>query len=124
MSEIAQRILRRLREQSCPRDEVEAPEKTSEGVRENTRELSDEELQNELSNEKNKFAPVKIYSRLLDDTLWLCWDEEEMRKLMAQGVKEPIYIASEILILRKKSKRHLEAVHWTKKVFSGAIAKA
>jgi ribosomal protein L29 len=124
MSEIAQRILRRLREQSCPRDEVEAPEKTSEGVRENTRELSDEELQNELSNEKNKFAPIRIYSRVLGDTLWLCWDEEEMRKLIAQGVKEPVYIADEILTLRKKTLEELKKIHMIKRTFPGSIARA
>jgi hypothetical protein len=120
MSEIAERILKRLREQGCLRDEVEAPKKAFEGVKE----LSDEELRAELSNEKNRFAPVKIYSRLLDDTLWLAWNEEEMKQLMAQGIKEPIYIADEITILRNKSKEHLEAVHQVKKFFPGAMAKA
>ena len=121
--EIAERLLaegRVRRMGSDLRDEAEAPE----GAGGDTKGLSDEELRAELSNEKNRFAPVKIYSRLLDDTLWLVWDEEEMRRLMAQGIKEPIYIADEILILRKKSKRHLEAVHRTKKVFPGALAKA
>jgi hypothetical protein len=104
------------------RDKVEIPKKIPESV--NTRGLSDEELRGELSNEKNRFAPVRIYSRLLDDTLWLAWNEEEMKQLMAQGIKEPIYIASEILILRNKSKEHLEAVYFVKKVFPGALAKA
>jgi len=123
MSEIVQRILRRLREQGCLSDESKAPKKTPEG-REDARRLSDEELRRELSNEKNRFAPVKIYSRLLDDTLWLVWDEGEMRKLMAQGIKEAIYLPSEVLLLRNKSRKHLEVLHQVKKVFPGAIAKA
>jgi hypothetical protein len=103
---------------------VEAPEKTSEGVRENTRGLSDEELQGELSDEGNRFTSVRIYSRLLDDTLWLVWDEEEMKQLIAKGVKGTVYVVDEISILMNKSKEHLEAVHRVKKVFPGAIAKA
>jgi|GEM_PF-694929 len=123
--EIAERLLaegkvRRIGDNL--RGKEEAPEKTSEGVRENTRELSDEELRRKLS--ENKFAPVRIYSRLLDDTLWLVWDEAEMKQLIAKGIREAIYTANEISILRNKSKEHLEAVHRTKKVFPGAIAKA
>jgi len=125
MSEIAQRILRRLREQDRPRDEVEAPEKTHEGVRGDTRGLSDEELRAELSNEKNRFAPVRIYSRLLDDTLWLVWNEEEMKQLIREGIKEPIYVARELLDLRKMTEEKLKKVHMVKKVFLGStIAKA
>jgi len=118
MSEIVQRILRRLREQGCLSDEAEAPE----NVRGDTKGLSDEELRRE--HEKNKFAPIRIYSRVLGDTLWLCWDEEEMRKLIAQGVKEPVYIADEILTLRKKTLEELKKIHMIKRTFPGSIARA
>jgi DNA-directed RNA polymerase specialized sigma54-like protein len=119
VSEIAQRILKRLREQGCLRDEVEAPKKTLESG------LSDEELRGELSNEKNRFGPIKIYSRLLDDTLWLAWNEEEMKQLMVQGIKEPAYVIRELLDLRKMTKEELKKVHMVKKVFLGStLAKA
>jgi len=68
--------------------------------------------------------PIRIYSRLLNDYLWLCWTEEEMKQLMAKGIKEAIYLPSEILILRNKSKEHLEVLHQVKKIFPGALAKA
>jgi len=74
--------------------------------------------------EENKFATVKIYSHLLNDTLWVCWDEEEMKELMAQGTKEPIYIAEEIPILENKAKVLLKNIHQVKKFFPGALVKA
>jgi len=118
--EIAERLLaegkvRRIGDNL--RDENEAPEKT--------RELSDEELQAELSDERNRFAPIRIYSRLLDDTLWLVWNEEEMKQLIREGIKEPIYVARELLDLRKMTEEKLKKVHMVKKVFLGStMAKA
>jgi hypothetical protein len=111
-------------EQGCLRDEVETPAKTLEGVRENTKRLSDEELQAELSNERNEFVPVRIYSRLLDDYFWFAWSEAEMKQLITEGIREPVYVAGEILIFRNKSKEHLKAVHQVKKFFPGAVTKA
>jgi hypothetical protein len=107
-------------EQGCLRDEVEAPKKAFEGVKE----LSDEELQAELSNERNEFVPVRIYSRLLDDYFWFAWSEAEMKQLITEGIREPVYVAGEILIFRNKSKEHLKAVHQVKKFFPGAVTKA
>jgi len=77
-----------------------------------------------VQGEENKFAPVKIYSHLLNDTLWVCWDEEEMKELMAQGIKEPVYIAEEIPILENKAKVLLKNIHQVKKFFPGALVKA
>jgi hypothetical protein len=74
--------------------------------------------------EPERFAPVKIYSRLLNDTLWLVWGEKEMEQLIEAGVREPIYVANEILTLKNKTKEELRKVHLVKKVFPGAVTKA
>lgn len=66
-----------------------------------------------------RMAPVKIFSKLFDEEIWLVADQEEMEALVRKGVKETIYMAWEIPILRGKSKEHLKAIHQTKKVFPG-----
>ena len=69
---------------------------------------------------KVKMAPVKIYSRLFNEEIYVVADQEEMEALGSRGVKEVIYIAWEIPVLRGKGKAHLAAVHQTKKLFPGA----
>lgn len=67
-----------------------------------------------------KMAPVKIYSRLFNEEIYIVADQEEMERLAAQGVREVIYMPWEIPILRGKNKEHLKAVHQTKKLFPGS----
>ncbi|MGO8991198.1 MAG: hypothetical protein ACLQGU_17770 [bacterium] len=69
---------------------------------------------------KPKMAPVKIFSKLFNGEIWLVADQEEMEALVEKGVKEVIYMAWEIPILKGKDKASLKAVHATKKVFPGA----
>jgi len=47
-------------------------------------------------------------------------DQEEMDALVSKGVKEVVYMAWEIPVLRGKDKESLRAVHATKKVFPGS----
>lgn len=67
-----------------------------------------------------KMAPIKIFSRLFNEEIWLVADKEEMEALVSKGVKEVIYMAWEIPVLSGKDKTSLKAVHETKRVFPGA----
>jgi hypothetical protein len=69
---------------------------------------------------KAKFAPVKIFSKLFHEEIWLVADQEEMEALVSRGIKEVIYMAWEIPVLKGKDKERLRALHLTKKVFPGS----
>ena len=69
---------------------------------------------------KAKMAPVKIYSKLFEEEIWLVGDKQEMETLASLGGKEAIYMIGEIPALRGKNKEHLKAVHQTKKTFPGS----
>ena len=79
-----------------------------------------ERLISEGKVQKAKMASVKIFSKLFNEEIWLVADQEEMEALVSKGVKEPIYMAWEILVLKGKDKESLKAVHATKKVFPGS----
>jgi hypothetical protein len=70
--------------------------------------------------QKAKMAPVKIYSKLFNEEIYIVADQEEMAILASKGVKEVIYMAWEIPVLKGKNKEHLAPVHQTKKLFPGA----
>jgi hypothetical protein len=65
-------------------------------------------------------APVKIYSRLFNEEMYIVADQEEMEVLVSRGVKEVLYMAWEIPVLKGMYKERLRAVHLTKKVFPGS----
>lgn len=65
-------------------------------------------------------APVKIFSKLFNEEIWLVADQEEMEALVSKGVKEVVYMAWEIPALKGMDKERLRTVHLTKKVFSGS----
>lgn len=67
-----------------------------------------------------KVFPVKIYSRLFDEAIYVVADQEELETLALKGVKEVIYVAWEIPALRGMEREWLRAVHLTKKVFPGS----
>lgn len=69
---------------------------------------------------KAKMAPVKIFSNLFNESLWLVADDEEMKVMVSKGVKEAIYTAQDIVLLRERDESSLKAVHTTKKVFPGS----
>jgi hypothetical protein len=73
-----------------------------------------------FSKTERKMAPVKIFSKLFNEEIWLVADQEEMEVLVSKGVKEAIYMAWEIPILSGKDRESLKAVHATKKVFPGS----
>ena len=69
----------------------------------------------------NKRGPVKIFSNLFNEDIWLAADQKEMEGLVLKGVKEAIYLASEISALKGRDPESLRAVHETKKVFPGSV---
>ncbi len=73
----------------------------------------------------NKIKPIgkaiyKIYSKILDDFLWIVANEKELRDLIAEGVQDAIYIHNDIEQLDGISKEGLRAIHKFKKAFPGA----
>ncbi len=78
----------------------------------------------ELVND-GRLAPIgkaiyKIYSKILDDFLWIVANEKELRDLIAEGVKDAIYVHDDIEQLEGISKEGLKAIHKIKRVFPGA----
>ena len=78
----------------------------------------------ELVND-GRIAPIgkaiyKIYSKILDDFLWIVANEKELRDLIAEGVQDAIYIHNDIEQLDGISKEGLKAVHKIKKTFPGS----
>ncbi len=74
---------------------------------------------------ENKIEPIgkaiyKIYSKILDDFLWIVANEKELRDLIAEGVQDAIYIHNDIKQLEAISKEGLKAIHKIKKAFPGA----
>ncbi len=78
----------------------------------------------ELVND-GRIAPIgkaiyKVYSKILDDFLWIVANEKELRDLIAEGVQDAIYIHNDIEKLDGISKEGLKAIHKIKKAFPGA----
>jgi excinuclease UvrABC ATPase subunit len=73
--------------------------------------------------DEKKYAPRRRYSELLNDYLWLVRDETQMKQLLAKGVREAIYTADQIRILRNKPKEYLDVLHHIKKVLPGTTVR-
>jgi hypothetical protein len=67
-----------------------------------------------------KMSPVKIYSRLFNEEIYIVADQEEMETLVSKGVKEVVYMAWEIPLLKGMDKEKLTAIYSVKKIFPGA----
>jgi len=64
-------------------------------------------------------ASYKIYSKILDDYLWIVATDKELQALVAEGIKEVIYTQEEVLRMIDEgvTKEGLKAIHKVKKVF-------
>lgn len=69
---------------------------------------------------KVKMAPVRIYSRMFNEEIYIVADQEEMEALASKEVREAVYMAWEIPLLSGMDKEKLTAIHLTKRVFPGA----
>ena len=67
-----------------------------------------------------KMSPVKIYSKLFEEEIWLVATKEEMEALASKGVKEVVYMEGEIPLLKEMNKEKLMVIHSVKKIFPGA----
>jgi hypothetical protein len=62
----------------------------------------------------------KIYSKILDDFLWVTATNTEMKKMLDEGIEEPIYTYDDVVNLEGISKEGLKAIHKIKRVFPGS----
>jgi len=64
----------------------------------------------------------KIYSKILDDYLWIVATEEELQELVNEGTDDVIYSQGEILRMIDEGvpKEGLKAIHRVKKFFPGS----
>lgn len=67
-----------------------------------------------------KMTPVKIYSRLFNEEIYIVADQEELETLASKGVREVVYMVWEIPVLRGVGQEKLKAIHQIKKIFPGA----
>lgn len=67
-------------------------------------------------------ASYRIYSKTLDDYLWIVATERGLQELVDEGVKDAIYTQKEVSTLMGEgvTKSGLVAIHKIKKAFSGA----
>ncbi len=78
----------------------------------------------ELVND-GRIAPIgkaiyKIYSKILNEFLWIVANEKELRDLIAEGVQDAIYIHNDLEQLDGISKEGLKAIHKFKRIFPGS----
>jgi len=76
---------------------------------------------------EGRIAPIgnvvyKIYSKILEDYLWIVATEKGFQELVDEGVEDAIYIQGEVSKLMGEgvTKEGLVAIHKIKKTFSGA----
>ena len=64
----------------------------------------------------------KIYSKILDEHLWIAANEAEMKKLIDEGTTEIIYTQDEVLKLKSQnlSDDAIKDIHKFKKSFRGS----
>lgn len=72
-----------------------------------------------LDNIKAEKKAYKIYSKVLNDYLWLVGTEKELQEMVAEGIKEAIYTHEEVsrMIDEGVSKEGLAAIHKVKRNF-------
>ncbi len=73
-----------------------------------------------LSRIKAVRKTYKIYSKTLDDFLWVTATNTEMKKMLDEGIEEPIYTHEDITKLEGISKEELRVIHKFKRVFPGS----
>ena len=89
---------------------------------EELRERRQNDALNIIEQHEDSITAYKIYSKILDDYIWIAVTEREYQGLVAEGIKEVIYTQEEAnkLMANKVSKDGLRAIHKIKKNFPGA----
>ncbi len=73
-----------------------------------------------LSRIKAVRKTYKIYSKILDDFLWVTATNTEMKKMLDEGIEEPIYTYDDVVKLDGISKEELRVIHKFKRIFPGS----
>lgn len=102
------------------KDEIKSDEQSALPWGESTQANHKKRLISERKVKRAKMSPVKIYSRLFNEEIYLVADQEEMEALASKGVKEVVYMAGEIPLLKEMNKEKLITIHSVKKIFPGA----
>mgnify|MGYP003991849071 CR=1 FL=1 len=72
---------------------------------------------------RSKGKYYKIYSKILEDDLWIVTTDRELKALVSKGITDVMYTQEEVsrMMDESVSEEGLKAVHKVKKSFSGAI---
>ena len=61
---------------------------------------------------------IKIYSKILDDTLWIISNKDCLNKVTDRA---PVYLIKEVRLIENKDAEFLQKIHLVKKTFDGEI---
>ena len=61
---------------------------------------------------------IKIYSKILDDTLWIVSNKNCLNKVTDRA---PVYLIKEVRLIENKDAEFLQKIHLVKKTFDGEI---
>jgi hypothetical protein len=66
-------------------------------------------------------TPIKIYSKMLDEVIWLTYTTEQMDGLIQKGSTESIYTSKEIGQMKGFDEEQVKGVHMIKKAFPDSV---
>lgn len=61
---------------------------------------------------------IKIYSKILDDTLWIVSNKDCLNKVTDRA---PVYLIKEVRLIENEDAEFLQKIHLVKKTFDGEI---
>ncbi len=66
----------------------------------------------------NSDLAIKIYSKILDDTLWIISNKDCLNKVTDRA---PVYLIKEVRLIENEDAEFLQKIHLIKKTFDGEI---
>jgi hypothetical protein len=91
-----------------------------EGLRERRQNKTSEIEEYQKSETASRKKSYKVYSKILDAYLWVVATDVEMRKMLDEGIEEPIYTYDDVVKLDGISKEELRVIHKFKRIFPGS----
>jgi hypothetical protein len=87
-----------------------------------TPEMESKRTPDEILRLKSRKKAYKIYSKILEDYLWIVATDKERQELVSEGIRDVIYTQEEVSKLMGKNitKEGLVAIHKIKKAFAVA----
>jgi len=74
--------------------------------------------ENEWKELINSNLAIKIYSKILDDTLWIVSNKNCLNKVTDRA---PVYLIKEVRLIENEDAEFLQKIHLVKKTFDGEI---